>query len=124
MSVCVLGVGLGELGVRVRTVSILVTERGTVRGAARAAAGAYDRESCWMDSIDRTCEAERRAAWVTGESHAYAACRCGWAVAASSQQPCASTGRLLAITPRRIGAWPRTEMEERRRRRKLELQLN
>ena len=70
MSVCVLGVGLGELGVRVRTVSILVTERGTVRGAARAAAGAYDRESCWMDSIVRTCEAERRAAWVTGESHA------------------------------------------------------
>ena len=45
-------------GVRVRTVSILVTERGTVRGAARAAAGAYDRESCWMDSIVRTCEAE------------------------------------------------------------------
>ena len=49
---------MGELGVRPRTVSILVTERGTVRGAARAAAGAYDRESCWMDSIVRTCEAE------------------------------------------------------------------
>ena len=40
------------------TVSIFGTERGTVRGVVRAAAGAYDRESCCMDSIVRTCDAE------------------------------------------------------------------
>ena len=44
-----------------RTVSIFGTERGTVRGVVRAAAGAYDRESCCMDSIVRTCEAEAGA---------------------------------------------------------------
>ena len=43
------------------TVSIFGTERGTVRGVVRAAAGAYDRESCCMDSIVRTCEAEAGA---------------------------------------------------------------
>ena len=92
-----LGVGLGELGVRPRTVSILVMERGTVRGAARAAAGAYDRESCWMDSIVRTCHTRR---WRRHGCLVEATPTLSAATAGRLLRPCsrAPTGGLRAIS--------------------------
>ena len=79
-----------------------------MRGVARAAAGAYDRESCWMDSIVRTCHTKAvAAAWVPGGGDAYAACRYGWAAAAPLQP--SANGWLLAIVRAALGGRQRTE---------------
>ena len=89
-----------------------------MRGVVRAAAGAYDRESCCMDSIVRTCEAEAGA--VGAQWKQFLRClplRLGRCCVLAAMRV---HGRLLTIAH----SCPCSPVERRKKDKKYELKLN